>query len=80
MVESTNGGWQQCLNNFQFRRILMILTMTKYHENLLRNSALSLLSTVKIFSSLETEMILKLPNETFLGITRVTVCVRPLLA
>ena len=46
--------------------ILMILTMTKYHENLLRDSPLSLLSIVKFFSSLETKMVLKIPNETFL--------------
>ena len=44
----------------------MILTMTKYHEILLRDSPLSLLSTVKFFSSLETKMNLKIPNETFL--------------
>ena len=48
----------------------MILTMTKYHENLLRDSPLSLLFIVKIFSSLETKMVLKTPNETFLRITR----------
>ena len=48
----------------------MILTMTKYHKNSLKDSPLSLLSIVKFFSSLETEMILKLPNETFLRITR----------
>ena len=48
----------------------MILTMTEKHENLLRDSPLSLLSTVKFFSSLETEMVLKMPNETFLKITR----------
>ena len=46
--------------------ILMILSMTKYHENLLRDSNLSLLFVVKYFSSLETKMILKIPNETFL--------------
>ena len=50
--------------------ILMNLTMTKYHENLLRDSPLSLLSTVKIFSSLESKMILRIPNETFSRITR----------
>ena len=50
--------------------ILMILTMTKYHENLLRDSLLSLLFIVKFFSSLETKMVLKIPNETFLRITR----------
>ena len=43
--------------------ILMILTMTKYHENLL--------STVKFVSSLDPKMILKIPNETFL---RNTLC------
>ena len=48
----------------------MILTMTKYHENLLRDSPLSLLFIVKMFSSLETKMVLKTPNETFLRITR----------
>ena len=48
----------------------MILTMTKYHENLLRDSPLSSLSIVRIFSSLETKMILKIPNETFSRITR----------
>ena len=48
----------------------MILTVTKYHENLLRDSPLSLLFTVKLLSSLETKMILKIPNETFLRITR----------
>ena len=50
--------------------ILMILTMTKYHENLLRDSPLSLLFIVKILSSLETKVVLKIPNETFLRITR----------
>ena len=44
--------------------------MTKYHENLLRDSPLSLLSTVKILFFLETHNILKIPNETFLRITR----------
>ena len=48
----------------------MILTMTKYHENLLRDSHLSLLSVVKLFSSLETKQVLKIRNETFLRITR----------
>ena len=48
----------------------MILTRAKYHENLLKDSPLSLLSVVKFFSSLETKMILKTPNETFLRITR----------
>ena len=48
----------------------MILTMTKYHENLLRVSPLSLLSMVKFLSSLETNMVLKIPNKTFLRITR----------
>ena len=37
----------------------MILTMAKYHENLLRDDPLSLLAIVKIFSSSETQMILK---------------------
>ena len=48
----------------------MILTMTKYHENLLRYSPLSLLFVVRIFSSLETNMVPKIPNETFFRITR----------
>ena len=48
----------------------MILTMSKYHENLLSNSPMSLLFIVKFFSSLETKMVLKTPNETFLRITR----------
>ena len=43
--------------------------MAKYHENLLKDSTLSLLFTVKFFSSLETKMILKIPYETFLKIT-----------
>ena len=42
----------------------------EYHENLLKDSPLSLHSVEKIFSSLETKMILKAPNETFLKITR----------
>ena len=50
--------------------ISMILTLTEYHENLVRHSPLSLLLTVKFFSSAETKMILKTPNETFLRITR----------
>ena len=49
--------------------ILMILTMAKHHENLLRDSPLSLLSIVNFFSSLKTKMVLKIPNETFLRIT-----------
>ena len=48
----------------------MILTMTKHHENLPRDSPLSLLSMVEFCSSLETKMILKIPNETFLRITQ----------
>ena len=48
----------------------MILTVTKYHENLLRDSPLSLLFIVKFSSSLETNMVLKIPNETFLRNTR----------
>ena len=40
--------------------------MTKYHENLLRDNFLSLLSVVKFFSSLETKMVLKIVNETFI--------------
>ena len=50
--------------------ILMILTMVKYHKNLLRDGLLPSLSIVKFFSSLETKMILKIPDETFLRITR----------
>ena len=50
--------------------ILMILTLTKYHENLLNDSTLSLLFIVKFFSPLETLMKLKTPNETFLKITQ----------
>ena len=42
----------------------MILTMTRYHENLFRDSPLYFLS------SLKTIMILKIPNETILRITR----------
>ena len=48
----------------------MILTSTKYHGNLLKDSSWSLLSLVKIFTSLETKKILKIPNRTFLKITR----------
>ena len=44
--------------------------MTNYHENLLRDSPLSLHTMVKFISSLETKKVLKLPNETFLKITR----------
>jgi len=50
--------------------ILMILTMTKYHEYLLRDSPLPSLSIVIFFTSLETKMIQKILNETFLRITR----------
>ena len=50
--------------------IMMILTMTKYHGNLVRDSSLSLLAIVKFFSSLETKMILKIPNKSFLKITQ----------
>ena len=52
----------------------MILTMTKYHENLLNDSPLSLFSTVNFFPPLKTDMILKRPNETFLRITRYLLC------
>ena len=69
----------QCLllhqNNFQIMLfwliwlfkclILMILTMAKYHENLLRDSTLCLLFIAKSFSSLEIKVILKMPNEIF---------------
>ena len=48
----------------------MILTMAKYHENLLKDSTLFLLFMVQFFSPLETKIILKRPNETFLRITR----------
>ena len=48
----------------------MILTITKCHENLLRDSPSYLLSVVKFFSFLETKKVLKIPNETFLRITR----------
>ena len=48
----------------------MILTMTKYHENLLKDSPLSLLFVVKFFSFLETKKVLKIQNETFLRNTR----------
>ena len=50
----------------------MILTMTKYREHLLRDwdSSLSLPPTVKFFSSSETKMILKIPNEAFWRMTR----------
>ena len=44
--------------------------MAKYHENLLKDSTLSLLFIVKLFSSLEKKKTLKMPNETFLKITR----------
>ena len=44
----------------------MILTMTKYHGNLLRDGPMSLLFIVKFFSPLETKTVLKIPNETFL--------------
>ena len=49
--------------------ILMILMVTKYHANLLRHSTLSLLSMVEFFYSLKINMILKIPNKTFLRIT-----------
>ena len=48
----------------------MVLMMAKYHEILLLDSPLSLLSIMKFFSYLDTTMILKIPNETFLRITR----------
>ena len=54
----------------------MILTVAKFQENLLRDSTLSLLFRVKFFSSLETKMILKIQNETFLGITRYRYLIR----
>ena len=49
--------------------ISMMLTMTENHENLLRESTMSLLSLVKFFSCLETKITLKIPNETLLRIT-----------
>ena len=48
----------------------MILTMAKYHENLSRDSALSMLSIAKYFFSLKNKTILEIPIETFLKITR----------
>ena len=48
----------------------MILMMTKYDENLLCDNTLSLLSIVKIFSSLETKMIQQVPNKNVLRITQ----------
>ena len=48
----------------------MILTIAKYHESLLKDSTLSLLSVVEFFTSSESKTILKLSNETFLKITR----------
>ena len=48
----------------------MTLTMTTYHENLLRDGPLSVLFIVKFFSSLETKMVPKIPNETFIRITQ----------
>ena len=48
----------------------MILSIPKYHENLLKDSNLSLLFVVKFFSSFKTKMILKMQNETFLRITQ----------
>ena len=38
--------------------------------NMLRDSPFSLLFILKFFSSLESKMVLKIPNETFLRITR----------
>ena len=49
---------------------MVSLTMFEYHENLLSDSPLSLLSTVNFFSFLKTKMIQKIPNETFLRITQ----------
>ena len=49
--------------------ILTILTKSEYHENLLSDNPLSLLSMVIFFSFLKTKMIQKIPNETFLRIT-----------
>ena len=48
----------------------MILTMAKYHENLLKDCTLSLLFIVQFFSPLEIKIILKRSNETFLRIIR----------
>ena len=49
---------------------LMILTMTKYLKNLLKDSPLSLLSVVKFSSLSETKKVLKIHNGTCLRITR----------
>ena len=46
----------------------MILTLTKYFENLPRDSTLTLLSTVNFFFFLEKQD--DSLNKTFLGITR----------
>ena len=58
--------------------------MTKYHKDLLRDSPLSSLSIVKLFSSFETTMILKTTNITFLRITlyipSIRLSIRPWLA
>ena len=48
----------------------MILTSTKYHGNLLKDSSWSLLSLVIFFTALETKKVLKIQNRTFLKITR----------
>ena len=48
----------------------MILIMTKYHKNSLRDKPLSLIFIVKSLSSLKTKKVLKIPNGTFLKITR----------
>ena len=50
--------------------ILMILTMTKHHDNLLRDSTLCLLFIVIFFFFLWNQDDYKIPNETLLRITR----------
>jgi len=50
--------------------ILTVLTMTKYLENLLRDSTLPFISFAKKFLSQAVLMILKIPNKTFFWFTR----------
>ena len=73
-TETTFGSWfflaDMAFWMSKFSLILMILIMAKYHENLLIDSPLTLLSMVKFFISLETKVVLKMPNETFLRINR----------
>ena len=65
-----NNGFYSCINMIFKSLILMVLTMTKYRENLLRDRSTVSLSIVNHFSSLETRMILKIPYETFLWFTQ----------